>query len=83
MSNTRAQRLLDLAHKFGLAVDQSTVVADCWTIRKISGDWGSPSITVYAAPRNSAHVMYDSGHGQTWEQITQSHARSLIVNGAL
>lgn len=83
MSNWRVENLLELARKRGLAVDLSTVVADCWTIRKVSDAWGTPSITVYAARRNSAYVMYDDGHSSVWQQITQSAARSLIVNGSL
>lgn len=79
----RAQKLLDLATKYGMDVAASEIVPECWTVRKPGGTWGSPSLTVYSSGDSGAYVLYDNGSSSVWEQITQRYARALIINKSL
>lgn len=79
----RAQALLDLAAKYGHDVAASEHVAGCWTIRAPGGVPGDPSLTVYSGENDSAEVYYDGSGGRTWEKITQTFARTILVHRTL
>lgn len=79
VGSSRARRLLESAHRHGLDVFDTAAVAECWTIRRQGQRWGGESLTVYGTSnRNAAHVLYDSGSGSTWHEVTQARAFTII-----
>lgn len=77
--NTRVDRLLEIARKYGHTVDPSSVAADCWVIRAVP-DHGV-TLTVYAADNHSARVYLDAPWDRDWMLITQKRAVHLLTEG--
>jgi hypothetical protein len=75
----RAQRILDVATKYGWQITPSKAVDDCWTVHPAGTEsWHDQGFTVYAGPNGSATVMRQS----TWEPVSQRDTMSAIASSA-